>query len=84
MSRELQKMSLINTMDMNKASKQIQSENMNLQNGLIYYEQYFTTVTYERLSTEDYERLSDFIQTAVDKLTDGQKIVLDYEQSQQR
>lgn len=62
-----------------KASKQIQSENMNLQNGLIYYEQYFTTVSIERLSPEDYKRLSDFIQTAVDKLTDGQTIVLDYE-----
>jgi hypothetical protein len=66
-------------MDMNKASKQIQSENMNLENGLIYYEQYFTTVSIEKLSPEDYKRLSDFIQIAVDKLSDGQTIVLDYE-----
>jgi hypothetical protein len=64
---------------MNKASKQIQSENMNLENGLIYYEQYFTTVSIEKLSPEDYKRLSDFIQIAVDKLSDGQTIVLDYE-----
>jgi hypothetical protein len=62
-----------------KASKQIQSENMNLENGLIYYEQYFTTVSIEKLSPEDYKRLSDFIQIAVDKLSDGQTIVLDYE-----
>ena len=62
-----------------KASKQIQSENMNLVNGMIYYEQYFTTVTYKKLSPEDWERLSDFIQTAVDKLTNGETIVLDYE-----
>lgn len=62
-----------------RASKQMQSENMNLENGMIYYEQYFKTVTYKKLSAEDWERLSDFIQTAVDKLTDGETIVLDYE-----
>jgi hypothetical protein len=65
-------------MDM-RASKQIQSENMNLENGLIYYEQYFTTVTYKKLSSDDWERLSDFIQTAVDKITNGETIILDYE-----
>jgi hypothetical protein len=65
-------------MDM-RASKQMQSENMNLENGMIYYEQYFKTVTYKKLSPEDWQRLSDFIQTAVDKLTDGETIVLDYE-----
>ena len=62
-----------------RASKQLQSENMNLENGLIYYEQYFTTVTYKKLSSEDLERLSDFIQTAVDKIIDGETIILDYE-----
>ena len=46
---------------------------------MIYYEQYFTTVTYKKLSPEAWERLSDFIQTAVDKLTNGETIVLDYE-----
>jgi hypothetical protein len=65
---------------MNK-SKQLQSENMNLENGLIYYEQYFTTVTYKKLSSDDWERLSDFIQTAVDKIIDGETIILDYEQN---
>ena len=60
-------------------SKQLQSENMNLENGLIYYEQYFTTVSYKKLSSDDWERLSDFIQTAVDKIIDGETIILDYE-----
>ncbi len=65
-------------MDM-RAYKQLQSENMNLDNGMIYYEQYFTTVSYKKLSSEDWERLSDFIQVAVDKIIDGETIVLDYE-----
>ena len=65
-------------MDMG-AYKQLQSENMNLDNGMIYYEQYFTTVSYKKLSSEDWERLSDFIQVAVDKIIDGENIVLDYE-----
>jgi hypothetical protein len=52
---------------------------MNLDNGMIYYEQYFTTVSYNKLSSEDWERLSDFIQVAVDKIIDGETIVLDYE-----
>ena len=65
-------------MDM-RASKQLQSENMNLDNGMIYYEQYFTTVTYKKLSSKDWERLSDFIQVAVDKIVNDENIVLDYE-----
>ncbi len=65
-------------MDM-RAYKQLQSENMNLDNGMIYYEQYFTTVSYKKLSSEDWERLSDFIQVAVDKIIDCETIILDYE-----
>ena len=65
-------------MDM-RAYKKLQSENMNLDNGMIYYEQYFTTVTYKKLSSEDWERLSDFIQVAVDKIVNDENIVLDYE-----
>lgn len=62
-----------------RAYKQLQSENMNLDNGMIYYEQYFTTVSYKKLSSEDWERLSDFIQVAVDKIIDCETIILDYE-----
>lgn len=57
-------------------AQQIQSELYNLENGLAYYEQYFTTQTQKKITVEQWQQINLFIQDVVDVMSGGINVEL--------
>lgn len=57
-------------------AQQIQSELYNLENGLAYYEQYFTTQTQKKITVEQWQQVNSFIQDVVDVMSGGINVEL--------
>jgi|LakMenE18May11ns_1017448.scaffolds.fasta_scaffold9021233_2 hypothetical protein len=54
-----------------------QTEFYNQEQGFSYFEQYFTTQTKNKISIEEWNNINEFIQEVVDKMSNGDTIVLE-------
>ncbi len=58
----------------NQNKMKTQSEFYSLENGVIHYEQYFTSQTKDKLEVEDWQRMSEFIQDVTELMSKGEHI----------
>jgi hypothetical protein len=55
----------------------IQSEFLNDETHIVYWEQYFTSQTFKKLNTEDYTIIRDFVEEAALLMSAGHKLQIE-------
>jgi|LakMenE18May11ns_1017448.scaffolds.fasta_scaffold6814473_1 hypothetical protein len=59
------------------ANNKIQSEFLNEENNIIYWEQYFTSQTFKKLEPQDYLIIRNFIEDAASLMSLGNKLQIE-------
>ena len=57
--------------------KNIQSEFLNEETNIIYWEQYYTSQTFKKLDTQDYTIIRDFVEEAALLMSTGHKLQIE-------